>query len=503
MPRSVRRPALVQTGSWAYATTAVAMLGLALIVTAAYLDRARDPLLASAMPSAPVRAVVALPSGAGLPNGSWANTGDLRLRVTIAGNADDRTVVPEFEILPANIRFTGVANAAGTLSTLRADGLSVVSFPVSGLLNDRQYHWRVRTRSLDGSTSKWVGGGFFGISVTPPTSPELASANAPAGATTNLPTISLHWNPSIDRTGIAYYQWANSLDPQAVPTWHSTRARELHLHTLGDGTWYISIRAVNRAGVVSDPLRFSVRIDRSAPELEGLFASTYDLSVGAAPAHVQFSLSRAGSATLEIMRANGSPLSEHVALGTLSPGTHDVAWDGRDAVGGFLPSGTYKISIAVRDALGNSARHELPGLFTLDTRRVVVSLTKQDMAVYDGSKLLVHTLITSGGPETQTPVGAFHVIAKYSPYVMRSPWPKSSRLWYPTSTVSYAILFRAGGFFLHDAPWRTLYGPGSNAVDGIPGGSTTGTHGCVNVPLGVEEWLYQWVHVGTTVQIRP
>jgi lipoprotein-anchoring transpeptidase ErfK/SrfK len=158
--------------------------------------------------------------------------------------------------------------------------------------------------------------------------------------------------------------------------------------------------------------------------------------------------------------------------------------------------------LSATDAAGNQDIQAVPAI-TLDSSRVVVSLAKQDLTVLDGDNVLLHTLITSGGPQTQTPTGTFHVLTKFSPMVMHSPWPKTSPLWYPDSPVTYAILFKAGGFFLHDAPWRTAFGPGTNSVDGIPGGNTTGTHGCVNVPLTAEQWLYQWSHVGTTIQILP
>ena len=52
-----------------------------------------------------------------------------------------------------------------------------------------------------------------------------------------------------------------------------------------------------------------------------------------------------------------------------------------------------------------------------------------------------------------------------------------------------AMLFRDGGYFIHDAPWRSDYGAGSNLRGG--------THGCVNVPLSGETWLWNWAPVGT------
>jgi len=55
------------------------------------------------------------------------------------------------------------------------------------------------------------------------------------------------------------------------------------------------------------------------------------------------------------------------------------------------------------------------------------------------------------------------------------------------------MLFRSGGYFIHDAPWRSWYGPGSNYGDG--------THGCVNVPYSQMSFLWGWTTIGTTVVV--
>jgi hypothetical protein len=511
MPRAVRRnprkrpqriPRTIPI-PWALVKLAAGCAVLLGLVLAVFLDRAQDPLLASATPIAPIRAVLAAPWGAGLPDNAWAPTPRLRFRVTLAGNAIVRTVVPEFELLPAGIAFTGVPNLAGDRITLAPHHRAVMALPVGPLSPNRRYHWRVRARSLDGTTSPWVGGSVFGVSVAPPSTPVLSSANAPATAPTNLRTISLHWDASTDPAGIAFYQWATSRDALATPTWHRTDSQALHLSDLGDGTWYISVRAVNHAGIPSAPLRYAVQIDRQAARVEGITAAPQTVSAATAPIHFRFALSGTATTVLTLAGSGGASAVAHITLGVLPAGEQDVTWDGTDGKGGFLPSGSYTASVSTVDIQGNAGRAMLGQPLTLDARRIVVSLTRQEMTVYDGPTILRHTLITSGGPETQTPVGTFQVIASYSPYIMRSPWPKASRLWYPDSPVSYAILFKDGGYFLHDAPWRGVYGPGSNAVDGIPGGNTTGTHGCVNVPLADEAWLFHWATPGTVVQILP
>jgi lipoprotein-anchoring transpeptidase ErfK/SrfK len=69
--------------------------------------------------------------------------------------------------------------------------------------------------------------------------------------------------------------------------------------------------------------------------------------------------------------------------------------------------------------------------------------------------------------------------------------------------VTYALLFDNRGYYIHDAPWRTDYGPGSNAKPGTPGQDLTGSHGCINVPLPIAKQLYDWAPTGTAVQVVP
>ena len=69
-----------------------------------------------------------------------------------------------------------------------------------------------------------------------------------------------------------------------------------------------------------------------------------------------------------------------------------------------------------------------------------------------------------------------------------------SPFWYPSAWVNYAMEFIPGGYYLHDAPWRSWYGPGSNLYDG--------THGCVNIPLGPMTQLYAWANVGDEVIVQ-
>lgn len=125
---------------------------------------------------------------------------------------------------------------------------------------------------------------------------------------------------------------------------------------------------------------------------------------------------------------------------------------------------------------------------------IVIVISDQRLTAYQDGQVVVTSLVATGRPELATPKGTFHVMAKYSPLKFVSPWPKGNPYWYPDEWVSYGMLFANGGFFLHDAPWRTHYGPGTN--------QTQGTHGCVNVPKAAMATLYNWAAVGTTVVIQ-
>ncbi|MDQ3856637.1 MAG: L,D-transpeptidase, partial [Chloroflexota bacterium] len=130
-----------------------------------------------------------------------------------------------------------------------------------------------------------------------------------------------------------------------------------------------------------------------------------------------------------------------------------------------------------------------------------INLTSQSIAAYQGGTQVRTSLVTTGRPELPTPTGVYSILAKRSPYTFISPWPKDSEWWYPDSETNFAMLFRSGGFYIHDAPWRYAYGPGTNG-SGPRGGAYTGSHGCVNVPYAMMAFLYSWSDVGTPVVIH-
>ncbi len=101
-----------------------------------------------------------------------------------------------------------------------------------------------------------------------------------------------------------------------------------------------------------------------------------------------------------------------------------------------------------------------------------------------------------------TPIGRYSVLSKHSPFTFVSPWPPGSPYWYETATSRYALRITGNGIYLHDAPWRPYYGPGTNVPHTDPDGVwRTGSHGCINMPFQAAAWLYGWAPAGTPVDV--
>jgi lipoprotein-anchoring transpeptidase ErfK/SrfK len=133
---------------------------------------------------------------------------------------------------------------------------------------------------------------------------------------------------------------------------------------------------------------------------------------------------------------------------------------------------------------------------------IVVSLSRQWLYAYQNGHRIFTTAVMTGRPGLGTPAGTYHIFAKLSPTTFTSPFPRHSVNWYPPTHINYALEWKAGGFFLHDSWWHSVYGPGTNGWHYDPvDGWQSGSHGCIAMPLRAAAWLYHWAPIGTTLRI--
>lgn len=135
-------------------------------------------------------------------------------------------------------------------------------------------------------------------------------------------------------------------------------------------------------------------------------------------------------------------------------------------------------------------------------KAIVVSLSQQWLYAYKDGELVFDHAVETGRPELATPTGTFTVLDKVQDVMFTSPWPQGSPHYYEPTHVNYGLLFKEGGFFLHDATWHVEFGTGSNVPHQLADGSwETGSHGCVGMPLPDAERLHSWTPVGIPVVI--
>jgi len=135
-------------------------------------------------------------------------------------------------------------------------------------------------------------------------------------------------------------------------------------------------------------------------------------------------------------------------------------------------------------------------------RVIVVSLARQQVEAYQNGRLVLIAAATTGQPALPTPVGITTVTAKRTNIWFISPWPPGSPYYYSPAFIHEAMLFRSGGYYLHDASWRPYYGYGTSVRHLDPDGVwRTGSHGCVNLPQWAASQLYAWVTLGTVVDV--
>ncbi len=446
--------------------------------------------------------------------GRWTNHNQLQLSFQESGTGIALT--PQVEVRRWSTPFTNSPNYQGASTTVPSGSSATLTVQVSGLKNGLSYAWQARVSDGQGNYSAWVpfgvsGSAAFRIDTKKPSPPHITSPTNPrwgAWYRTKIETFS--WASTDGSSGIAGYSFAvghNTHSPRP-PMGTSTSTT---FSNLGNGKWVLHVWSRDKAGNWSKLGYYRFNINRQAPKatLFGISRSYYNPYDGKET--WRFNLNHWASVKVAVARTglHGSVVQRN--LGTLKPGQHDFVWNGREAHNHIAHKGWYWIRIFTSDKLGNHAVYAFGGIhvkpwkardpFVYEPgRHIVVSLSKQELYAYNGHKLVMHTLVTTGNPALPTPTGHFTIFAKFHPFQFISPWPPGSPYYYAPSWTNYAMEFQNQGYFIHDAPWRSVYGPGSNGP-GQPGTNYGGSHGCVNVPFKPAKWLYYWAPMGTSVDI--
>jgi len=125
------------------------------------------------------------------------------------------------------------------------------------------------------------------------------------------------------------------------------------------------------------------------------------------------------------------------------------------------------------------------------TRYIDINLSTQTMTAFDKSVQVDQWKITSGSNYHSTPVGVTYIFGKSAVTRMWGGTPGID--YYDLPNVHWVSWFRAGGYAIHEAYWRSAFGGQDYRW--------SGSHGCVNAPLAVAKFIYDWAPIGTPVVV--
>ena len=478
----------------------------------------------SITPSAPATLVTTVAKSTRvIPSGSWTNTRQVDLHFQLQVEAPGVAVTPQVELQPSGADFTGQPNFTGP--ALTASGSAVVT--VKGLRNGKKYHWQARVTDATGLSSPWVVAGDpaattadFGVDLNPPSRPIISSSTNPdQNGWYHTSVENLSWTSNDPVSGIAGYSYVVERDARVIPPGSVTPQATVSLKNLSDGVWFLALRSVSHAGNWSPTATYRLQLDRQPPQITWLSPKRVSLNPFQGPVTVQFRVSKDANVHVALWQVGAlHPLNTYTFAHMPAGQTASITWSGKGIHGKPVSKGYYYFAVTALDRASNLSHVNLGGidlvpvqphraatgeeLFPGGGKRIIVQLSRETLYAYDGDRLVLQTLVTTGNPNLPTPTGTYTITAKYTPFQFISPWPMGSKYYYAPSWSQHAMLFRDGGYFLHDAPWRSAFGPGTNGV-GQPGTNYGGTHGCVNIPPGAMLSLWNWSPVGTTVEVVP
>jgi hypothetical protein len=159
-----------------------------------------------------------------------------------------------------------------------------------------------------------------------------------------------------------------------------------------------------------------------------------------------------------------------------------------------LLSGAVTVLLTVPASGRSASAQEMsdpgPGRWQTGDNEVVVSLGAQRLWAYEGEQPILATFVSTGTAETPdvaTPIGQWRILVKLPLETMTGTVNGEP---YRVEDVPYVMYFTDEGHALHGTYWHNNFGAPMS-------------HGCVNLPMDVAEWMYRWAPEGTAVTIIP
>ncbi|MDQ4044975.1 MAG: L,D-transpeptidase, partial [Chloroflexota bacterium] len=150
---------------------------------------------------------------------------------------------------------------------------------------------------------------------------------------------------------------------------------------------------------------------------------------------------------------------------------------------------------------------ESPNPYSVDTttlpgrRSIVIDVSEQKLTAYQGNRVILETLVSTGLKPNETEIGAFHVRMKFPEQDMAGFTDSTGEVVsvgtsegegqgesYSVEDVPHVLYINYEAEALHGAYWHNNFGQRMS-------------HGCINLPLDAAAFIYQWAPLGTAVTV--
>lgn len=187
----------------------------------------------------------------------------------------------------------------------------------------------------------------------------------------------------------------------------------------------------------------------------------------------------------------GNPLTEEYVLGENTYQVFErgqLAWN-KDSDPWMVAVGN---ELAARKGISTEpvAQGDVPtydeSLFIRPELWVDVNLSEQYATIYIGNEVVLGTYVSTGREGWETPTGTFYINSKYETDDMEGNVNGES--WF-VPEVPWTMYFTDEGHALHGTYWHNNFG-------------SVMSHGCVNLPMDVAEYLYANAPIGTRIEVH-
>ena len=192
-----------------------------------------------------------------------------------------------------------------------------------------------------------------------------------------------------------------------------------------------------------------------------------------------FRVVQAGETLTGIARTYGVSAEELVLLNELT--NPDLVYVGQRLALPRSVDGTKTLEPSPTEMPVEPTPSPAPASGQSEERWIDVDISEQRLTAYEGETLVRTTLVSTGLPNTPTPLGQFRIWIKFR-------YDDMAGADYYIEDVPYVMYFHEG-YGLHGVTWHGNFGHPMS-------------HGCVNLPTPEAAWLFEWAEVDTLVNVH-